>query len=451
MESIIDRRIFFKIAATGVSGYFVSPLQTMAQTVTTTPGATIFGTARNCVFVLLAGGPSHMDTLDLRVGSWTPADFAPTTINSIDWPNGLLPNLGAQLNSNRFSIIRSCQSLALVHALLQNWNQIARNPANATGKIAPNIGSVVALEMEPQRKPGQKLPGFLSLNGGGSLAGSGYFSGKYAPFDVSPSADGLSNLNHPDGQATFTTRYNVLMAGDALLRGTPSPIGTPVDEVSDFYTSARTMMYDPIVTNAFRFSAADQQKYGNSSFGSACVTARNVLQAELGVRYIQITLGGWDNHTNIYAPNNGIYPSARQLDAGLGNLIADLASLPGSQGRTMLDDTLIVAKGEFGRTVGNVTGGGGRDHYYIHSTLIGGGGVRGGRALGTTTPDAGYIDDPGWSEQRPVYAEDIAATIYSALGINYTTVRHDDPLGRGFEYIPQNQAWLGTPITELFH
>ena len=98
MESIINRRVFFKIASTGVAGYFVSPLQTMAQTVTTTPGAAILGTARNCIFVLLAGGPSHMDTLDLRVGSWTPADFAPTTINGIDFPNGLLPNLGTQLN-----------------------------------------------------------------------------------------------------------------------------------------------------------------------------------------------------------------------------------------------------------------------------------------------------------------------------------------------------------------
>jgi hypothetical protein len=160
MESIIDRRIFFKIAATGVAGYFVSPLQTMAQTVTTTPGATILGTARNGIFFLLAGGPSHMDTFDLRVGSWTPKDFAPTTINGIDFPNGLLPNLGAQLTANRFSVIRSCQSNALVHSLLQNWNQIARNPANATGKIAPNIGSVVALEKEPQRNRGRSS-GFL--------------------------------------------------------------------------------------------------------------------------------------------------------------------------------------------------------------------------------------------------------------------------------------------------
>src|SRR5205085_6047916 len=126
------------------------------------------------------------------------------------WPAGLLPNLAAQWSLSRFSIIRSAQSTALVHPLLQNWTQIARNPTGATGKIAPNIGSIVALELDKQRAPNQKLPGFLSLNGGGSLAGPGYFSGKYAPFDVTPNAGGLTNLTNPDGQTAFTTRYNML-------------------------------------------------------------------------------------------------------------------------------------------------------------------------------------------------------------------------------------------------
>ena len=223
-----------------------------------------------------------------------------------------------------------------------------------------------------------------------------------------------------------------------------------VDEMADFYSSARQLMYDPAVTNAFRFAASDQVKYGNTAFGNACLTARNVLWANLGARYVQVTLGGWDNHQNIYAPNAGIYPSARQLDIGLANLIADLGVIPGSNGRTKLDETLIVVKGEFGRTVGNITSQQGRDHYFVHSALIAGGGVQGGRVLGKTTPDAAYIEDPGWSADRPVYAEDIAATIYSALGINYTTVRHDDPLGRGFEYIPSTGSYIGQPIVELF-
>lgn len=450
MESIIDRRLFFKIAATGVAGYFSSPMEMFAQTTSAGP-ATILNTAKNCIFVLLPGAPSQIDTFDLHVGTWTPANFSPTTINGIDWPSGLLPTLARELSLNRLSVIRSCQSTALVHTLLQNWTQIARNPTSATGKIAPNVGSVVALEFERQRLPSQKIPGFLSLNGGGSLAGPGYFSGKYAPFDVAPNANGLANLANPDGEAVFTARYNMLQTADAATRAVPSPYGTKLEEMADYFASARTMMYDTAVTNAFRFAAADQQKYGNTAFGNACLTARNVLWADLGTRYIQLTLGGWDNHQNIYAaPNGGLYGPARQLDLGLGNLIADLAVIPGSGGRSKLDETLIVVKGEFGRTIGRITAAQGRDHYFVHSALVAGGGIRGGRVLGKTTADAAFIEQPGWSEERPVYAEDVAATIYSALGINYTTTRRDDPLGRGFEYIPTTGSYVGKPVVELF-
>lgn len=116
----------------------------------------------------------------------------------------------------------------------------------------------------------------------------------------------------------------------------------------------------------------------------------------------------------------------------------------------MLDDTLIIAKGEFGRTVGNITAGLGRDHYFVHSTLMAGGGVQGGRVLGKTTASGAAVEDPGWSAGRPVYSEDIAATLYSATGINYTKTLYNDPLGRGFEYIPSTGSYIGTPIVELF-
>jgi uncharacterized protein (DUF1501 family) len=242
----------------------------------------------------------------------------------------------------------------------------------------------------------------------------------------------------------------MLSAVDGNLRTGPSPYGTPVEEMADFYSDARRMMYDTNVANAFRFSSTDQAKYGNSTFGNACLTARNVLVANLGARYIQIDLGGWDNHQNIYSAN-ALYRPAGQLDVGLANLIGDLANIPGSNGRTLLDDTLIVAKGEFGRTVGNITSQNGRDHYFVHSAIVAGGGTIGGRVLGKTTPDAAYVDDPGWSAGRPVYNEDIAATIYSALGIDYTKTLHDDPLGRGFQYVPQTGVpYVGQPIIELF-
>src|SRR2546429_1394553 len=244
MESIIDRRVFFKVAATGVAGCFVSPMRLFAQTITSDSQARILGTAKYCIYILLPGAPSQIDTFDLRVGAWTPQNFAPTTINDIDWPNGLLPNLGTQLNINQFSIIRSCQSTALVHPLLQNWNQIARNPISATGKIAPNVGSVVALEMESQRRSGQRLPGFLSLSGGGSLAGPGYFSGKYAPFDVAPNAGGISDPRQPRGPAGFTSRYNMRMAAHASLGAMAFRFGTPGGEMAGFYSLPRTMRDD---------------------------------------------------------------------------------------------------------------------------------------------------------------------------------------------------------------
>src|SRR6185436_9094408 len=289
MEPIIDRRFFFKIAATGVVGCFVSPMEMFAQSTTWNPQATILSTAKNVIFVLLPGAPSQSDTLDLRVGAWTPQNFAPTTINGIDWPAGLLPNLATQLSLGRFSIIRSCQSTALVHPLLQNWTQIARNPTSATGKIAPNMGSIVALETDKQRASTQKMPGFLALNGGGSLAGPGYLSSKYSPFDVTPNANGITNVTNLDGEARFYDRYNMLMVADGNLRSLPAPFGEKVDDMTDFYSSARQLMYDPAVINAFRFSPGDQAKYGNNAFGNACVTARNVLWSNLGTRYVQIS------------------------------------------------------------------------------------------------------------------------------------------------------------------
>jgi Protein of unknown function (DUF1501) len=443
MDRIINRRLFFEIAGAGVAGYFLSPFDTYAQSGSYQSDATILNTAKFVIFIQLAGAPSQIDTFDLKVGPWTPADFVPTTINGVDFPGGLLPSLASQ--ANRLSIVRSCQASALVHNLVQAWNQIARNPASATGKIAPNIGSVVALEFEPKRLSGQHLPGFVSLASAGNLVRNGYLPGRYAPFDITASATGLPNLANTDGEATFTDRYSVLQQ-----LNTAGIRRSDFDEMSDFYASARAMMYDPTVTATFRFTNDDQLRYGNSGFGNSCIVARNLVTADLGTRYIMITIGGWDNHQNIYQQNAGVYRPARQLDAALGNLIADLAVIPGSNGKSKLDETLIVAKGEFGRTVGNITNQGGRDHYFVHSALFAGGGVRGGQVIGSTTDDGKFIDNPGWSEDRAVVPEDIAATVYSAIGINYTTVRHDDPLGRGFEYIPSNTGWHISPILELF-
>lgn len=446
MTTHINRRTLLKTAVAGMTGYFVSPLETLARSTVTAQGVPTLGTARNVIFILMTGAPSQVDTFDLKVDASTPADFNPTTVGDMDFPEGLLPNITQQLD--KIAVVRSMQSTALVHPLLQQWTQIARSPTSATGSIAPNIGSIVALESEAGRRSDQPLPGFVSLNTGGRIAKQGYFGGLYAPFDAVADADGLEGLTNPVGEDLFNARYDMLQLLDSRNRQ-PSVYGTVLEEMHDFYSSARRMMYEPEVQAAFEFTTSDSERYGSTNFGDSCVVARNILAADLGTHYVQINSGGWDHHQDIYLEGAGIYARAEEFDPALSNLLADLASTPGSAGNTLLDDTLIVAKGEFGRTVGGLTSQSGRDHYFVHFTMFAGGGTVGGRVVGKTTPDGRFVEDPGWSGNRPATAGDVAATIYSALGIDHTTVLEDDPLGRGFRYTPST-PWESTPITELF-
>jgi hypothetical protein len=455
---LLGRRSFFKLAGAGVSGYFLTTAASAELAHAASAPAIdpkIVGKAKNCIFILLVGAPSNIDTFDLKVGSWTPADFNPTRYRGVLFPQGLMPGLAEKLN--KLAIVRSQRAPALVHPLQQTWAQIARSPSSALGKIAPNIGSVVALEFEPQRKPGQKMPVFVSLNTGQNVVGAGYFDGLYSPFDVQARQQGLGALTHADGENVFNQRYAALQALDANLR-TNSPLGDDVSTMAAFYDRARGMMYDPAVEASFRFTAEEQLKYGSTGFGNSCLVARNMLKANQGVRYIQINFGSWDHHQDIYAksetPNQtvpGLYQMAGGLDAGLANLISDLEATPGADGAaTLLDETLIVVMGEFGRTVGALTSQDGRDHFFQHFSVFAGGGVSGGRIIGETTASGAAVLNPGWSQNRPISYEDVAATIYSALGINYLTVRNDDPFGRGFEYIPFANEGAWYPILELF-
>ena len=164
----LGRRDFFRIAGTGVAGSFLVPA--MRPNVYAKAGAEtpqIVGRARNCIFVHLQGAPSHVDTFDLKVGAWTPTDFQPETINGVLFPRGLMPNLANHVS--RMGILRSLRAPALVHSLQQIWTQISRNPTSQMGKVSPNIGSVVAREFEGERQSNQKLPGFISLNGGNTV------------------------------------------------------------------------------------------------------------------------------------------------------------------------------------------------------------------------------------------------------------------------------------------
>jgi uncharacterized protein (DUF1501 family) len=300
----------------------------------------------------------------------------------------------------------------------------------------------VSLELGDRTKP---LPAFINLNASNGPS-SGYLSPVNAPFYVTPNGAGLPNTRHPDAQAAFDRRFALMQDLDSEIRAasTLNPAG---EEMEQFNTSARKLMYNADVDKIFNFDAAERARYGNTGFGNACITARNLLRSGLGTRFVQINVGGWDNHANIYTGslNAGSATSlGRSFDAGLGTLIGDL----GNDG--LLDNTLVLAMGEFGRTTGvlNVTAG--RDHYAQQSVLVAGAGVRGKRAIGATDDTGRNITEYGWKNERPIRPEDIEATIYSALGIDWLTIRRDDPFGRGFEYVPEANAGAYEPVHELW-
>ena len=435
----LSRRQFFQVLGTGISGYALAQLSRPLQVFAQLPVVPI-SKARNCIFILLAGAPSHSDTFDLKEGSWTPQSFAPTSYGAIRFPQGIMPRLAERLSD--LMLVRSVRAWALVHSLAQTWTQIGRNPASALGSIAPHIGSIVALEKESERTPDDLLPGFISLNAGGSQVGAGYLPVTYAPFQVRPTPGGLRNTIHPDGKERWESRLQLLHQLDDPLRHA-SPFGLLPADLDNFYAAASRMMYSDRVQSAFSMTEEERAVYGNSAFGDACLVAQKVLQSQLGARFVQITMGGWDHHQNIYAPT-ALPLLAGQLDAGLASL------LDGLRQSSLLDQTLIVVAGEFGRTVGPLTGRQGRDHYLQQTVVFAGAGIHGGRAIGSTDELGANTAEAGWSRGRSIKNEDIEATLYSALGINWTTIRRDDPFNRGFEYVPYADSDIYGPIHELW-
>lgn len=440
----LGRRMFFRHLGAAVGGYMLLPSRPGESIVRAAGAGQPIGKAKNCLFVQLNGGSSHVDTFDLKTGAWTPPNFNPTWFDSLYWPQGLMPKLAEHMDS--LAVVRSVRSWAAVHDLARNWVQIGRNPTSPAARVAPHIGSVVSAELGPQN-PEKILPTFLALNTGTNIPGSGFLAPEHAPFFVDPNGGGLGNTQHPDGAPAFARRQDLLLTLEAEERSA-NQLGSGTREMMKFNESARGLMYNPTVEATFRFANDERLRYGNTSFGNALLAARNLLRNKLGTRFIQVSIGGWDNHAAIYqgAFNAGNQNSlARQFDTGMGALLTDLKQ------SGLLDETLVFCMGEFGRTVGPPNSQGGRDHFLQQAVLFAGAGIRGPKVIGSTDDLGRATAEPGWSGVRDIRAEDIEATIYSALGIDWMTMRRDDPTSRGFEYVPLSSTEnLYKPVHELW-
>lgn len=384
----------------------------------------------NCIFLWLIGGPSHHETFDPK--PLAPVEvrgqFGTVKAKSGELYGELIPKLAAC--SDLYSVVRSVTHSDSNHDTAQFQMQSGYK-FNVTMNF-PSYGSVISRELG--MKDG--LPPYMLFAGRGSgPEGAGYFGAVYNPFTISgdPSKADFSvrDVTPPAGLDTgrFDRRKRMLASLDVLHRNAEAR--TKLAGASDeFLTRAYDLITSPAAKKAFALneeSEATRARYGKHQFGQSALLARRLVEA--GTRFVTVGNTGWDTHQNNFAQLK--YPLLPNLDQTYSALLADLKD------RGLLDSTLVICMGEFGRTPG-VNAQAGRDHWpSVFSACLGGGGVKMGHVIGAS-------DDTGaMPSERPVKAEDLAATIYHALGIDYHK-EYMTPQGR-----PTPIVYNGEPVREL--
>jgi hypothetical protein len=433
----VSRRGFFRTGMAGVSAFYLEPMLRPLN-VFATEKAKLRGAAEYCIFIFLNGGASQLDTFDIKEGKWTPPDFKVTTVKpDIVLPVGLFPNLATQLDQVAF--VRSVEAWESAHARAQYYLQVGHSFSPARRKEIPSIGAVIAYETQAKRKDTDFLPPYVAMNFGNSQAGlvrEGFLESKYGPLPLDMQ-QGNDFVVAAEEKNVFHRRWEMLqrLNGETGSAAKMPPI---YSEFGGYGKSAYDMMNSPKIAEALSLPAADRVRYGTSPLGDGCILARNLVASNAGTRFVMISHNGWDLHAGMYDPKNkgNHYGLCRELDTALAALITDLRKTQTADGASLLDKTFIVCMGEFGRTGGDLSVNSGRDHNRFASTaLFAGAGVKGGRVLGATDPKGEKVVESGWDEKRSMYTEDVVATIYSQLGIDWTKKLINTPSGRAFEYL----------------
>ena len=455
VDALMTRREAFRIGGVSLSACWFSPLMApfnvrAAETVAPR------GSARFTIFVMLDGGQSHVDAWDLKEGKWTPQDFDVREVQpGLKWPVALYPRLAKNLD--KVVLHRSVEAWDSVHGRAQYYVQAAHSLNPALQKEIPSVGSIVAMEYASRRRASDTLPPYAAFNVTQSQAGllkCGFLPATYSPFHIDTSASLAGYSIDAEGKKEFLRRWELLRSFDSRMRNDASVTAKPYRDYHNYYEGAVSLMSDPRAAKAFRIDAEEKKRYGSSVTGDACILARNLVEADAGTHFIFVQQNGWDHHQNIYDRKNH-YQLSWDLDAALASLIEELAERKRADGRSLLDETMVVCMGEFGRTPGALTEGlKGRDHYqYAYTVLWAGGGVKGGQVIGKTDELGSKVIDSGWGIKRSAYMEDIATTIYSAMGIDWKKVIKGTPSGRDFYYIEPfaAKAMIGNrEITPLF-
>jgi hypothetical protein len=426
----VSRRDFLRIGALGGLGLTLPGLLQSEAPAANQGGRK--ARAKSVLVVYLGGGLSHHDSFDLKPDA--PAEvrgtYKPIDTNVPGLRIGeLLPRMARVMN--HVTLVRSGAHNNDHHETATNWALSGRF-GSAFGDY-PAMGAVAAHELGFAGK----LPPYVAIPRNPSftweLGKSAFLGGRYESFktgdpnaadfkvqDVSP-AETLTN------QRT-QRRQTLLQAVDDLARQVQG--NDQIATYDEFRQRAAAMILSSEARSAFAIEQENvklRDRYGRTTFGQSCLLARRLI--ERGVRFVTVNNGGWDHHAKIW---EGLGKRLPEFDQGFSALLEDMHA------RGLLDDTLILAFGEFGRTP-KINKDTGRDHWgQAASLLFAGAGVRGGQVLGQTDKQGAYVT------RRPVAPADVACTVFEALGIDPRKSLLA-PDGRPIEVLDQ-----GETIKELY-
>lgn len=365
---------------------------------------------RSCIVLWMAGGPTQTDTFDPKPGHANSGPF-----KAIDTA---VP--GIQIGEHLPGVAKAMKELAVVRSMSTKEGDHARATLHLhTGNLPqgaiefPTFGSLIARERE---QAGSDLPGYVSITPRGfgtATLSAGFLGPQYAPLVVGGASDTFSaettgglrveNLGLPSQVSATRASDRRELLNELESDFLASRPGIATKSHASAYERAARLMRES-AARAFELDDENgnlRDRYGRNRFGQGCLLARRLV--ERGVPFVEVSLGGWDTHDNNF---NQVKTLCQTLDPAWSTLLADLKD------RGLLETTTIVWMGEFGRTPG-INPRQGRDHYpNAWSVVLGGGGIKGGQAVGRTGKSGLEV------EERPVAVPDLLATICLALGID---------------------------------
>jgi hypothetical protein len=349
------------------------------------------------ILLWMGGGPSTMDIWDLKPGSNNGGPFRPISTAGDVQICEHMPMMAK--NMDKLSIVRSMSTREADHMRGRYYMHTGYVP-NPNVKH-PSYGSVIAHELSASRED-LEIPPFVSV--GGNSEGPGFLGMAWAPFSVNSNGQ-VRNLDMGIEPDRLTQRMQALKMMESGF--IDSNRGIAAGEHAKVLSKTLSLMTSEQM-KAFKVMQEPedvQERYGQSNFGRGCLMARRLVES--GVPFVEVGLGGWDNHQNIFQTlENTKLP---ELDRGMSALMEDLAA------RDMLDDVAVIWMGEFSRTP-RINGNNGRDHWARSwSAVVGGAGMNSGIAVGATNEDGTSVVGPSQS------SEDLMATVCHSLGISLET------------------------------